>query len=163
MELQVDLRDHFDFATLRADYVVIATPTPLHLNPLGQRVVTIPADQIRKNEGIGRAFYPLAAKYELGGHSIAQIYKRYRNVDSEDVKRLKDKFLNIYPQWRPYYDGNIALPLALSQVTLGDVWGTVSQRSRTGLLVHPGNTLPHLCGCNLSRIFSARHGAARSR
>lgn len=97
---EVDLRDHFPWDALDADYVVIGHPTQIHLDPLGQRVISIPAEEIAAGTGIGASFEPTGRRYDLANGVVGEVYHRFRPIPAADVAAFKEQFYRIYPQWR---------------------------------------------------------------
>src|SRR5262249_47560679 len=126
---QVDLRDRFYWDTLSADYVLIGTPTPTHRPAGTQRVITLPAEEIRSHVGIGRAFEKFGPEYSLPNNIVGQLYKKVRSVYPEEVRYLADELYKYYPEWRSLDRNNLAIPLVSAAVSLGDVWGTAVQKS----------------------------------
>lgn len=97
---EVDLRDRFPWDALDADYVVIGHPTQIHLDPLGQRVISIPAEEIAAGTGIGASFEPTGRRYDLANGVVGEVYHRFRPIPAADVAAFKEQFYRIYPQWR---------------------------------------------------------------
>lgn len=100
----VDLRDHFNWEVLNADYVVLGQPTPLHLQPTGQRVISIPSEEIASGIGVGTSFTPTGQQYELSSALVARIYRRNGPIPATELTNFKEKFYRIYPQWRNVRD-----------------------------------------------------------
>lgn len=97
---EVDLRDHFAWAALDADYVVIGHPTQTHLDPLGQRVISIPAGEIAGGTGIGASFASTGRRYSLANGVVGEVFRRIRPIPEADLAAFKERFYDIYPQWR---------------------------------------------------------------
>ena len=97
---EVDLRDRFPWDALDADYVIIGHPTQIHLDPQGQRVIAIPAEEIAAGTGIGASFESTGHRYELANGVTGEVYHRFRPIPAADLAAFKEQFYQIYPQWR---------------------------------------------------------------
>jgi len=97
---EVDLRDRFPWEALDADYVVIGHPTQIHLDPAGQRVISIPAEEIAGGTGIGASFESTGHRYDLANGVSGEVYHRFRPIPAADLAAFKEQFYRIYPQWR---------------------------------------------------------------
>lgn len=95
----VDLRDGFNWDVLDADYAVIGRPTPLHLNPEGQRVISVPSEAIAASQSIGASYISTGHHYGLDNGIVAQVYRRFRSIPEDDLSDLRNTFHRLYPQW----------------------------------------------------------------
>ncbi len=97
---QVDSRDGFNWETLSADYFVIGTPTPLHLSPEGQRVITLPASEIANRAGFGAALEMQEETFRLDNGIVARVYRRNRSIRADELRHLAKQFNKFYPEWQ---------------------------------------------------------------
>ncbi|MBZ5660957.1 MAG: hypothetical protein LAO08_11170 [Acidobacteriia bacterium] len=99
----VDKRDGFPIPFLMARYVVLTLPTAYHLAPQDQRVIGVLAEQLVKDEGIGKFYEKMNFVFRLEDGSSVVIYKKVRPLDPGDVKSLSDKFLEFYPSHKELF------------------------------------------------------------
>jgi hypothetical protein len=85
----VDARDGFPAELFRAELVVLAEPTQLHLGPSFQRVVSVPAEQIRTGTGIGRSFARRSEEFRLDGGVRVRLYRRVLPPGEGDEAALR--------------------------------------------------------------------------
>jgi hypothetical protein len=85
---QVDLRDGINIESLLSKYFVVADPIQTHLTPDGQRVITIPANEILSGDGIGAAFRRIGPAYKLSDGVTAYIYERTRSYTDKEIKNF---------------------------------------------------------------------------
>lgn len=93
----VDKRDGLPFQFFQAQYVVVTDPVSYHMPPEHQRVVGLLADELLKGEGLGRAYERLPFAFPLGDGSTAFIYKKNAPFQEDDLQRLSDTFVGLYP------------------------------------------------------------------
>jgi len=134
---QVDKRDHFDMMSLLTDYVVVADPIQMHLRPVDQQVIIVPATQIINHVGIGQAYERLPERYNLDHGAVASIYWKARPFHMEEVTLLFDEFLKSYPEWKEQY-GTLEKLYLTGNYSLGDIWGKVELVANNEMLMHPG-------------------------
>lgn len=100
---QVDLRDQLELEVFKTNYVVITEPVQLHINPEGQRVISIPVEEISMHKSIGAAYKKLPKEYLLDGNVKAYIYYKTRSFTKAEVKAFIDRFIEFYPDWKNIY------------------------------------------------------------
>jgi hypothetical protein len=100
----VDKRDGFPFPLFKAQYVIVSDPIGYHLAPQDQRVVGLFAEQILKDEQIGKAYEKLPYVFSLENGSKVYIYKKTENFDPEALRRLSDTFVELYPAYREKFE-----------------------------------------------------------
>lgn len=139
---QVDLRDGLNLQSIMSKYFIVADPIQTHLSPSGQQVITIPADEILKNYGIGKAFEKIGSGYALDNGVTAYIYKKVRPLTSEEITTFISRYYVSYPQWKGVYDTGFFVPFMTGKITLGDVWGRLDLESDGNIYAHPGENNP---------------------
>lgn len=139
---QVDLRDGLNLQSIMSKYFIVADPIQTHLSPSGQQVITIPADEMLKNYGIGKAFERVGAGYNLDNGVSAYIYRRIRPLTSEEITTFISRYYVSYPQWKDVYDTGFFVPFMTGRITLGDVWGRLDLESDGKIYAHPGENNP---------------------
>lgn len=100
----VDLRDKINLLQYQSNYVVVTMPVQLHLNPIGQRIISIPVEVILNKRNIGNAYEKLDISFALDRGIKAFIYKKVRPFTKEEVSEFFDEFYRYYPNWRDLYD-----------------------------------------------------------
>lgn len=140
---QVDLRDKINLSFLQADYLIVTDPIDTHLGNNYQRVITIPANQINKGVGIGKAYKKLNIKFVLEKNYKAYIYKKNRPLTYEEVDNFINEFLKIYPEWDSLYNNPLQKIFYTAKFIKGDKWGGVSFISNENKInAHPGESYP---------------------
>ena len=100
----IDARDGFPSRILRADYVVLATPTQFHARPQDQEVIGVVANHIRDRTGIGSSFTPIAGEFVLMNGARVQVYRRIAPLRPQDIRDLGDELMRSDDQLRKMYD-----------------------------------------------------------
>ncbi|MBU9820592.1 hypothetical protein J1782_11860 [Rahnella sp. BCC 1045] len=149
---QVDLRDGLNVPSLMSKYFIVADPVQTHLNPSGQQVITIPADQLLRNEGIGKAFKRIGQGYPLERGVTAYIYERMRPYTYDEMMSFISKYYVSYPQWKGIYDTDLFIPYATGLISLGDIWGKLSIDDDGTIYAHPGETRPTTINWTLNGV-----------
>lgn len=139
---QVDLRDGLNLQSIMSKYFIVADPIQTHLSPSGQQVITIPADEILKNYGIGKALERVGSGYALDNGVTAYIYKKVRPLTSEEIIAFISRYYVSYPQWKGIYDTGFFVPFMTGNITLGDVWGRLDLEGDGKIYAHPGENNP---------------------
>lgn len=140
---QVDLRDKIRGLPYMSRYFVITDPVQIHLGESGQRVITIPSEEILNGKGIGKAFSKTEYKYKIAGNISVIIYEKNRRFMSDEIKYIFDNFYQYYPDWRNIYRKNLVEAYFSSyNVNLGDQWGQFELSDRGSVLLHPGSNYP---------------------
>lgn len=105
---EIDMRDGFPLPVLRANYIVLATPTQYHVMPQDQQIVGLVARDIREGRGIGESFqrFPLGFKFTQGV-SVA-IYHRIAPLRRDAVEALSDELARSYPQAKHFFQPPIS-------------------------------------------------------
>jgi hypothetical protein len=149
---QVDLRDGLNVPSLLSKYFIVADPVQTHLTPSGQQVITIPAEQLLRNEGIGKAFRRVGQGYPLERGVTAYIYERMRPFTYDEMMSFISKYYVSYPQWKGVYDTDLFIPFATGSISLGDVWGKLSIEEDGTIYAHPGETRPTTINWTLNGV-----------
>ena len=152
---QVDRRDGFNWMALAADYVIICTPTVIHLNLESQRVIAFPAEAIRAGVGVGAAFADTGLNYQLEEGVTAHLYKRARPVSADEIRALAERFYEAYPDWRAQRP-DVGFGLASADIRPGDSTGKVIQANLEAMGVQPGKTTPTTVTFRLDDWFRPR-------
>lgn len=154
--LDVDLRDRFNAAILRADYLVVADPVQLHLKESGQRIVSIPVEALLQQQNIGKSFDRLPETFILDKDIKAYIYARNRPYQKAQLQDFFNKLYVHYPEWRQYYDTPLIYAYALADIQPGDVWGAFAAYNDGTIFAHPGENTPtriHWVLENISHLY----------
>ena len=138
----VDLRDRFNAAMLKADFLIVADPVQLHLGGHGQEVIKVPANALLKRENIGEAFERLPETFILGNNIKAYIYVRKHPYNKAQLQAFFNTFYALYPEWRQYYDTPLLYAYALADIQPGDVWGAFAADNDGIIFAHPGENTP---------------------
>lgn len=150
---QVDLRDGFSPDSIMSKYVVITDPVQLHLNPSGQRVISIPVLDILNKHNIGKAYVKIGRSYNLNDSVTASIYKKNRNFTIDEVNGFLSEFYQYYPEWKKNLsEQKLKLSFLNSAISKGDVWGQFELQSDGSIYAHPGATLPTIIDWTLVNI-----------
>ncbi|CAO96994.1 Conserved hypothetical protein [Erwinia tasmaniensis Et1/99] len=132
---QVDLRDGINVESLLSKYFVVADPVQTHLSPDGQRVITIPANEILSGVGIGSSFRKIGTGFKLSSGVTAYIYERTRPYTDKEIKNFLSLFFEHYPQWKEIYDKEFYHKFISAD---GDVWGDFTISEDAKIVAHPG-------------------------
>ncbi len=100
----VDKREGFPLQFFQAQYVVVTNPVGYHLAPENQRVVGLLAEELLKGEGLGRSYERLPFAFALEDGSTATIYKKNTHFRANDLKRLSDTFVGLYPEYKEKFE-----------------------------------------------------------
>lgn len=139
---QVDLRDGINVESLLSRYFVVADPVQTHLSPDGQRVITIPANEILSGDRIGSAFRKIGAGFKLSGGVTAYIYERTRPYTDKEIKNFFSLFFEYYPQWKEIYEKGLYYSFLSANVVDGDIWGKFTISEDGKIDAHPGENTP---------------------
>ncbi len=149
---QVDLRDELNVPSLMSKYFIVADPIQTHLIASGQQVITIPAEELLRNEGIGKAFRKVGEGYPLDQGVTAYIYERTRPFTHDEMMSFISKYYVSYPQWKGVYDTGLFIPFVTGSISLGDVWGKLSIEDDGTIYAHPGETRPTTISWTLNGV-----------
>jgi hypothetical protein len=100
---QVDLKDKLNLNFLKSEYIVIVDPIQMHLPHKHQRVISIPAEEILLEKGIGKAYEKLPYDFRLDYDAHATIYKKVRELTNQELQDFVNQFIEIYPDWKDTY------------------------------------------------------------
>ncbi|MGQ6465460.1 hypothetical protein ACUNET_23050 [Serratia sp. IR-2025] len=139
---QVDLRDGINVESLLSRYFVVADPVQTHLSADGQRVITIPANEILSGDGIGSAFRKIGVGFKLSGGVTAFIYERTRPYTDNEIKNFFSLFFEYYPQWKGIYEKGLYYSFLSANVVDGDIWGKFTISEDGKIDAHPGENTP---------------------
>lgn len=106
----VDKRDGLPLEFFDSKYLIIADPVQYHLGKKDQRVISIPAEKISKNEGIGLNYRKLPNTFNLDENVKLYVYEKENSLDYPAIAEVLNEFLAYYPEWSKRYD---ILPLNL--------------------------------------------------
>ena len=96
----VDKRDGFPRAFVRADAVLVAAPTQYHLRPDDQRVIGLLARDMTEGRGVGAAFRRLPHEYKFDDGVTVHAYARSRAFEPAELQALSREFIEHYPGMR---------------------------------------------------------------
>ena len=133
----IDLRDGLNFNGLMCEYVVITDVPQLGVNPNGQRIVSIPNNEILNGSSIGKAYSKVSGPYTLDNNVNAFIYKKERAFSIEEVNEYMEMLYEYYPQWREQYNEFDILSLS-SNRELGKQLGDVRRYTYDTIYMSPG-------------------------
>lgn len=101
-EADVDSRDHFFWSLLQAQFLILGTPDQVEHPPgLGERVITIPANDLRNGQTFGASFKKYGSVYNLANGVQAQIYEKIAPITADQIRALVKQFSVYYPEWFP--------------------------------------------------------------
>jgi len=139
---QVDLKDKILLQPFTSRYLLLADPVQLHLEPEGQRVVTIPAEIILEGRLIGQAYRKLNYDFLLNDDIHAYIFEKTRPFTREEVAAFLQLFYKFYPEWQTEYENSLEVSLLSASISLGDVWGRFDRSGKNAIFAHPGQNRP---------------------
>ena len=96
----VDLQNGFPFQFFTAQYVVVTQPVGYHLPPEHQRVIGLLAEELIKGEGLGQSYVSLPLTFALEYGTTAYIYQKNAPFKAEDLERISDTFVKLYPGFK---------------------------------------------------------------
>ena len=151
---QVDMRDGLSISPFLQRYVVITRPIQLHLNPMSQLVIEVPALQIANSVGIGKHYRNIAGPFLLANNTKAYIYEKIEGFSADSINTLLDTFVKYYPSWKAQVEIQKSL-LTIKNVSLGDVWGHLDIYNNV-IYTHPGDNFPTSFNWVLGEIRALR-------
>lgn len=124
-----------------ADIIVLSQPVATHL-PRGQEVIRIYSESFRDFVKEGN-YSQIGTDYNIAGGAIAQVFKRNKPLNRQQIKSVLDRIYAVYPEWRSRYDNSLLLDQMVSVIEAGDVWGFVRfDQQHNRIEAHPGQTTP---------------------
>lgn len=102
----VDKRDAFSWDALEADYLIAASPVQTHLGEDSQHLVTVLAEPLLSGTGIGGAYEPLDAAFELEGGVTVYVYERVREITAAEREAISAALTAVYPDYAELYSYN---------------------------------------------------------
>jgi len=93
----VDRRDGFPSGLIQADYVVVADPVQVNLDPSQQQVVILPNQSFLNGVNIAGGFSRVPGDYHFEGGVSVSVYERIRPTRSDDIAGLSDLLRAKYP------------------------------------------------------------------
>jgi hypothetical protein len=118
---QVDKRDRLQLDAFQSRYALVASPVQTHLRQGSQSVISIPAEQLLQQRGIGAAYIRLPDRYLLEKGVTAYLYEKVRPFTLIESLTFLGAFLEHYPDWSADY--NDLAPLFLSSHIESDSTG----------------------------------------
>jgi len=100
----VDLRDGFPTGLRMARWVVVSDPVGYHLRPDDQRVIGLPAGEILRGVGIGRAFRSRPEEFTLDGGARVRIFERVSDIPFEALTALAAEIAAGHPGHEPLFN-----------------------------------------------------------
>jgi hypothetical protein len=98
----VDKRDGFPSEFLMADYLLIADPIQLHLSPDDQQIVEYLAKEVLNGSFTYK--FQLEDEFQLDEEVKLKLFKKNKEFDMDDIKRIQSYFKKRYPDYPNLYD-----------------------------------------------------------
>ncbi|MFD0850354.1 hypothetical protein [Sphingosinicella xenopeptidilytica] len=95
---QVDARDGFALAPLRAEYAIVADPVALHLPAQHQQVVSVVATDLIDGGPLSNGYRLIKGPYFLDGCK-AYLFKRVQPLTDSEIRLLEATLRSRYPNW----------------------------------------------------------------
>lgn len=135
----IDQRDGISINALLVDYVVITSIPQYGVNSDGERVISIPNNEIYNKSTIGNAYTRISGPYYLENEVEAFIYKKDREFTLDEVEDYFNFYYKIYPYWKEKYS-YFDYSLTTSKISLGAIFGKIFLFPNNTLYMHPGYT-----------------------
>ncbi|WP_271894158.1 DUF3488 domain-containing protein [Candidatus Phyllobacterium onerii] len=144
---------------LRAEYALVRSDPGRRTVPPTWQHLSIPAEMILSQTGIGSGFEKLGT-YNLSGGQTADLFRRTRPVTKPEVVNLINELgASYHKDFWPQFKKTMALPFALRQDRLGDVYGTsYPAADETTLLMRPGLKMPSSTTIPMDPALTDLHG-----
>ena len=135
----IDLRDGMSFNSLMSKYMVVTDIPQTESSETGQRVVSVPNNEIINGTSIGQAYTRISEEYTLQNNVKAYIYRKDRAFTTEEIRQYMEKLYEFYPQWREKYN-ELDLAMLTADITMGEKIGTASRYKERMIYLTPGYT-----------------------
>ena len=89
----IDLRDGINFNSLMSKYIVVTDIPQVGVSEEGQRVISVPNNEIMNSTSIGKAYKQISGPYTLQENIKAYIYEKTRPFEEEEVKEYMEKLI----------------------------------------------------------------------
>ncbi len=99
----IDLRDGVNFNSLMSEYIVVTDIPQTGTSIEGQRIVSVPNNEIINGTSIGQAYTRVSDEYKLQHNVKAYIYKKNRGFTEEEVNKYMNILEEYYPEWKKQY------------------------------------------------------------
>ena len=145
----IDLRDGINFNSLMSDYMVVTNIPLTGTSEEGQRIISVPNNEIINGESIGKAYSLVSGPYLLQKGVKAYIYHKDRAFLPDEVDEYMNQLISYYPQWATEYN-ELDKAILMSERTLGEQMGEVRRYTYDTLYFLPGFT-PTIYTINLNQ------------
>lgn len=99
----IDLRDEMTFDSLLCEYIIVTDPPQTGTSVEGQRVISVPNNEIVNGTTIGKAYKRISDEYVLSDNVKAYIYEKTRAFTEEEANEFLSILEGYYPQWKGKY------------------------------------------------------------
>ena len=103
----IDKKDGFPLTFSTAKYIVVASPMQYHLAPEEHRIMSVLAESILGNTGIGTSYIKLPYEFNLEQNVKVYIYEKVRPFRKEDIESLSYFLRRYYPDKEYIYKINL--------------------------------------------------------
>lgn len=135
----IDLRDGINFNSLMSKYMVVTDKAQISISEEGQKIITVPNDEIFNHTSIGKAYKEVSGPYILQDGVKAYIYEKTRPFEEEEITEYMEKLISFHEEWKKYdaFDYSVLL----SEVKLGETCcGEVKKYTENTFYLSPGYT-----------------------
>lgn len=99
----IDLRDGMSFDSLLSEYIIVTNIPQTGTSVEGQRVISVPNNEIVNRTSIGKAYEKISDEYVLCDGIKAYIFKKTRGFTEEEVNEFMYILESYYPEWKEKY------------------------------------------------------------
>ncbi len=133
----IDLRDGMSFNSLLSEYAIVTNIPQTGTSDDGQRVVSVPNNEILKGTSIGNAYEKISDAYILENNVEAYIYKKIRGFTEEEIQEYMNIFFEYYPQWNEKYSA-LDYAILMAERSLGEEIGNAKRYKNNSIYMSPG-------------------------
>ena len=134
----IDLRDGINFVSLMSEYVVVTDIAQTGTSSTGQRVVSVPNNEIINGTSIGKAYTKVSGPYILQDVN-AYIYQKTRPFTEDEVNEYMQILINYYPEWKEKYTA-FDYGVLMGERILGEGIGDARRYKYNCIFMLPGFT-----------------------
>lgn len=135
----IDLRDGINFNSLMSEYIIVTDIPQTGTSSEGQRIVSVPNNEIMNGTSIGKAYTRISEAYVLQNNVKAYIYKKNRGFTAEEVNRYMEILEEYYPEWKENYS-DFDKAVLMEERILGEKIGDVKRYKYDCFYMLPGFT-----------------------
>ena len=136
----IDLRDGINFSSFLCDYVIVTNIPQTGVSEEGQRIVSVPNNEIFNNKSIGKAYEKVSGPYILQDNVEAYIYIKKRAFTEDEIKEFFNILYSYYPEWQSKYEKILDMHFLESNISLGEELGECKFMDEDTVFFSPGFT-----------------------